>query len=154
MQHHRQLTEFTDTQRAEALKHLQVIRPFLEDGVPLTRIAAEHQLQLRTLRRWVQRYRADGLAGLVRPMRKDKGHKRVVTAQMQHLIEGLALQQPRRSTANIQREISRVTKEQGWKAPSYSTVERIVQQLDPALVLVKGFEDRPRTQVRIEETFF
>jgi transposase len=116
------------------LNHFQVIRPFLEDGVPLTRIAAEQQLQLRTLRPWVQRYRADGLAGLVRPMRKDKGQKRVVTAQMQHLIEGLALQKPRRTVATIQREVSRITKEQGWKVPSYSTVERIVQQLDPALV--------------------
>jgi len=133
VQQHRQLTEFTDTQRAEALKHFQVIRPFLEDGVPLTRIAAEHQLRLRTLRRWVQRYRADGLAGLVRPMRKDKGQKRAVTAQMQLLIEGLALQKPRRTVANIQREVSRIAKEQEWKVPSYSTVERIVQELDPAL---------------------
>ena len=134
MQQRRQLTEFTDAQRAEALRHFQVIRPFLEDGVPLTRIAAEHQLQLRTLRRWVQRYRAGGLAGLVRPMRKDKGQKRAVTAQMQHLIEGLALQKPRRTVATIHREVTRIAKEQGWKVPSYSTVERIVQELDPALM--------------------
>jgi putative transposase len=63
VQQRKQLTELTDAQRAEALSQFQVIRPFLEDGVPLTRIAAEHQLQLRTLRRWVQRYRAGGLAG-------------------------------------------------------------------------------------------
>jgi len=61
VQQHTQLTEFTDAQRAEALRQFQVIRPFLEDGVPLTRLATEHKLQLRTLRRWVQRYRADGL---------------------------------------------------------------------------------------------
>ena len=134
MQHHRHLTEFTDAQRVEALSHFQMIRPFLEEGVPLTRIAAEHQLQLRTLRRWVQRYRTDSLAGLVRPMRKDKGQKRAVSAQMQHLIEGLALQKPRRTVANIQREVSRIAREQGWKVPSYSTVERIVQRLDPALM--------------------
>src|SRR6266436_5296312 len=68
-----QLTEFTDAQRAEALRQFQVIRPFLKDGVPLTRLATEHKLQLRTIRRWVQRYRADGLVGLIRPKRKDKG---------------------------------------------------------------------------------
>ncbi len=134
MQPRRHLTELTNAQRAEALSHFQVIRPFLEDGVPLTRIAAECQLQLRTLRRWVQRYRADGLVGLTRPIRKDTGQRRAVTAQMQHFIEGLALQKPQRTVATIQREVSRIAKEQGWKTPSYSTVERIVQQLDPALM--------------------
>ena len=134
MQPNSQLAGFTDAQRAEALSRFQVIRPFLEDGVPLTRIAAECQLQLRTLRRWVQRYRADGLVGLVRPRRKDTGQRRAVTVQMQHLIEGLALQKPRRTVATIQREVSRIAREQEWKTPSYSTVERIVQQLDPALM--------------------
>ncbi|MGH2493731.1 MAG: Mu transposase C-terminal domain-containing protein [Ktedonobacteraceae bacterium] len=128
------LTEFTDAQRAEALRQFQIIRPFLEDGVPLTRIAIAQKLHIRTLRRWVQRYRASGLIGLVRLMRKDKGQKRAVTADLQQLIEGLALQKPQRAIANIQREVSRIAKEQGWKAPSYSTVERIVQHLDPALV--------------------
>ncbi len=134
MQQHTQLTEFTDAQRAEALRQFQVIRPFLEDGVPLTRLATEHKLQLRTLRRWVQRYRADGLVGLIRPKRKDKGQKRAVTAELQQLIEGLALQKPQRTVANIQREVSRIANEREWKVPSYSTVERVVQQLDPALL--------------------
>jgi putative transposase len=111
VQQHIHLTAFTDAQRAEALRQFQVIRPFLEDGVPLTRLATEHKLQLRTLRRWVQRYRADGLVGLIRPKRKDKGQKRAVTAELQQLIEGLALQKPQRTVANIQREVSRIAKE-------------------------------------------
>ena len=128
------LAELTDTQRSEALRHFQMIRPFLEDGVPLTRIAMEHQLPLRTLRRWAQRYRTDGLVGLARLTRRDKDQRRVVTAQIQQLIEGLALEKPRRTLATIHREVSKVTKERGWKTPSYSTIERIVQQLDPALL--------------------
>ncbi len=134
MQQRRQLTELTDAQRAEALSHFQVIRPFLEDGVPLTRIATEHQLQLRTLRRWVYRYRTHGLPGLIRQSRKDKGEKRAVAAELQQLIEGLALQKPRRTMATIHREVTRIAKEQGWNAPSYSTIQRIVRQLDPALM--------------------
>jgi putative transposase len=74
------LAELTDTQRSEAFRHFQMIRPFLEDGVPLTRIAMEHQLPLRTLRRWAQRYRTDGLVGLARLTRRDKDQRRVVTA--------------------------------------------------------------------------
>lgn len=134
MQQQTYLTQFTDAQRAEALRQFQVIRPFLEDGVPLARIATEHQLQLRTLRRWVQRYRANGLTGLVRKSRKDKGEKHALTTELQQLIEGLALQKPRPTIANIQREVTRIAKEQGWNAPSYSTIERLVQQLDPALM--------------------
>jgi putative transposase len=134
MQQRRQLTELTDAQRAEALSHFQVIRPFLEDGIPLTRIATEHQLPLRTLRRWVHQYRTYGLTGLIRQSRKDKGKKRAVTAELQQLIEGLALQKPRRTMATIQREVTRIAKEHGWTAPSYSTIQRIVRQLDPALM--------------------
>ncbi len=89
-QQHPPLTTLTDAQRTEALSHFHVIRPFLEDGVPLTQIAGEHQMPIRTLRRWVQRYRADGLGGLARPTRKDKDQRRAVTAQMQQFIEGLA----------------------------------------------------------------
>ena len=134
MQQRRPLTEFTEAQRAEALRRFQVIRPFLEDGVPLTRIAADHDLNLRTLRRWVQHYRAYGLSGFLRSERKDKGEKRAVTSELQQFIEGLALQKPRRTIATIQREVARIAGEQGWKMPSYSTVERVVHQLDPALM--------------------
>jgi putative transposase len=131
---HRSLVTLTEPQRALALEHFHLVRPFLEDGVPLTHIAAEHQLPVRTLRRWVHQYRSLGLAGLVRSPRKDEGQRRSVSPKLQQLIEGLALQKPRRSIATIQREVTRITKEQEWKSPSYSTIERIVRQLDPALM--------------------
>ncbi|GHO88189.1 Mu transposase C-terminal domain-containing protein [Dictyobacter formicarum] len=133
-QQHTSLTMLTEAKLAEALRRFHLIRPFLEDGVPLTRIAGEHQIPVRTLRRWVQRYRIDGLAGLSRPMRKDKDQRRAVTAQVQQFIEGLALEKPRRTIATIHREVAKLTKAREWKTPSYSTVERIVQQLDPTLM--------------------
>ncbi len=131
---HTSLTTLTDPKLAEALRHFHLIRPFLEDGVPLTQIAGVHQIPIRTLRRWVQRYRADGLGGLARSMRRDKDQRRAVTAQGQQFIEGLALEKPRRTLAIIHREVVKLTKARGWKTPSYSTVERIVQQIDPALM--------------------
>src|SRR5918999_510634 len=69
---HRSLVASTETQRAQALEHFHLIRPFLEGGVPLTHIAVEHRLSVRTLRRWVQQYRSHGLAGLIRATRKNK----------------------------------------------------------------------------------
>jgi putative transposase len=130
---HGELSALTEKQRRQALDHFHLIRPFLEDGVPLTQIAAFHQLSLRTLRRWVKQYRAQGLAGLMRAPRKDQGKRRSLTPQLQQVIEGLALQKPRRTVANIHRETARMSRARNWTPPSYSTVERIVRQLDPAL---------------------
>ena len=62
------LTRFSDAERQQAMKHFAVIRPFLEDGVPLPTLAEQHGLALRTLRRWVARYRAHGLVGLLREL--------------------------------------------------------------------------------------
>jgi putative transposase len=124
---HRSLVASPETQRTQALEHFHLIRPFLENGVPLTHIAAEHQLAVRTLRRWVQQYRAHGLAGLMRAARKDQGQRRSLTPQLQHVIEGLALQKPRRTVANIHRETARISRERNWTPPSYSTIQRIVQ---------------------------
>jgi putative transposase len=130
---HRELSTATETQRAQALAHFRLLRPFLEDEVPLPQIAALHRLSLRTLRRWVRQYRAHGLAGLMRAARKDQGHRRSLTPQLRHMIEGLALQKPRRTVANIHRETCRISREHNWAPPSYSTIQRIVRQLAPAL---------------------
>src|SRR2546429_4120171 len=102
---HRSLVTLTEAQRAQALEHFHLIRPFLEDGVPLTHIAVEYQLSIRTLRRWVHQYRSLGLAGLVRSPRKDQGQRRSVSPHLQQVIEGLALQKPRRTIATIHREV-------------------------------------------------
>jgi len=128
------LTACTDTQRTEALKRFHLIRPFLEDDVPSTQLATHAHLPVRTLSRWVQRYRARGLLGLVHSRRSDQGVRRSVSPCLQQAIEGLSLQKPRRTIATIHREVARVCQEQGWKTPSYSTIERIVQHLDPALI--------------------
>lgn len=126
----------TEAERIQAMKRFHLIRPFLEDGVPLTCIMTEHNISERTLRRWVQKYRSQGLAGLVRVSRKDQGQRRSITPQLQQIIEGLALQRPRRTIANIQAETVRISKEHNWISPSYSTVERITKQLDPALMIL------------------
>jgi putative transposase len=131
--HHSSLVAATETQRTQALTHFRLIRPFLEDGVPLTQIAAIHPLSVRTLRRWVRQYRAHGLAGLIRAARKDQGQRRSVTAHLQQVIEGLALQKPRRTVAQIHRETARISHERNWTPPSYSTIKRIVSRIDPAL---------------------
>lgn len=65
----------SDADRAEALSRFRILRLFLEDGVPLATIALKEGITVRTARRWLKRYREDGLAGLARRPRTDKGKR-------------------------------------------------------------------------------
>jgi putative transposase len=71
--------------------------------VPLTRLARERQIVLRTARRWVERFRKDGLVGLVRRERNDKDERKLLP-ELQQIIEGLALSTPRLSAAAVRRK--------------------------------------------------
>jgi hypothetical protein len=62
----RLLAELRESERKRALERFDLLRPCLEDGVPLARLAREHEIQLRTLQRWLRAYRQNGLVGLVR----------------------------------------------------------------------------------------
>ncbi len=48
-----------------------VIRPYLEERVPLTHAAAEAGVPLRAAQRWLARYRQDRATGLARSLRRD-----------------------------------------------------------------------------------
>ena len=130
----RPLTTYTEEQRMQAQARFAIIRPFLEEGVPLTQVAEAQHLPLRTARRWVAEYRMCGLAGLIRQARSDQGKLRGLPADLSSLIEGLALQKPRRSIAAIHRKVVQVAKEQSWPHPSYDQVYAIIKALDPRLL--------------------
>jgi putative transposase len=122
----------SDQQRKEAMARFAVLQPHLEGDVPLARVAREAGVPLRTARRWLRRYRADGLPGLTRSVRGDAGTRKL-PADFASLIEGLALRKPRPSVTAIHREITKIVKKQNAAAPSYATVHAIVRGLDPAL---------------------
>ena len=128
------LTALSEAQRAQALQRFTIIRPALEKEITQAQVARTHQLSLRTMQRWIKRYREQGLAGLADAARSDKGTPRSLPQTAIELIEGLALQTPPRSAASIHRQVSAIAKEQGWKPPSYARVRQIIKQLDPALV--------------------
>ena len=127
------LSSLTDEARSRALARFQVIRPFLEDGVPLTQIAREQGVVLRTARRWVDRYRREGLIGLARKERDDKD-KQKLTPALQQLIEGLALRKPRLSSATIHREVAEAARKLGLEPPGYKVVHAVIGKLGPALM--------------------
>jgi len=119
----------------ETAKRMAVLRPHLHDAVPLVKAAADAGVPIRTVRRWLARYRADGPAGLGRPPRPDTG-TRTFPKEMVALIEGMALIKPPPSIATIHRRLTGIAGERGWRSPSYGSVRDIVRQIDPAMLML------------------
>ena len=127
------LAELTDAQREQAMTRFSVLRSHVERGVPLPRAAQAAGVVLRTVERWLAQYRADGLTGLVRRTREDRGRRRLPVETVE-LIEGLFLKKPRPSAAAVYRRVLTLCKEREWASPSYSTVYAIISRLDPGLI--------------------
>jgi putative transposase len=145
MDQHRALADLSESERDQAVARFRILQPFLDGQTSLTAIAREQAVTLRTLQRWVTRYRSDGLVGLARKGRTDRGQHRM-DPELQRLIEGLALQPTRPSAAAIHRQIIDLAASHGWEVPSYSCVYAIVHHLDPAMVVLaheggKAYQD-------------
>ena len=127
------LTGLTDAQRKEAMARFEFLRPHVEGDVPLSRLAVQEGISIRTARRWLARYKQFGLIGLSRQPRADAGtHK--TAADLVELIKDMALVRPRPSIAALHRRISNIVKDGDGKTPSYGTIYSIVNALDPHLV--------------------
>jgi putative transposase len=126
------LATLSEAGRAEAQRRWLVLRPHLDDGVPLARVAAQCGIPHRTLQRWLSRYRSGGLAALARAQRADRGRSRF-PEPLRLLVEGLALRTPVPSAAHVHRQATAVAEREGWPVPSYSSVHSIVRGIDPAL---------------------
>ncbi len=58
------LAALPEPQRAAALARFTVLRPHLEDGVPLTHVAEAAGVPLRTVQRWLAATARPGWSGL------------------------------------------------------------------------------------------
>ena len=116
------LAGLSQPRRRRAFDRYRKLRPHLEQAVPLTRVAAEAGLPLRTAQRWVSRYRRFGLAGLSRAARADQGKRRRVSDGLRRLAEGLALQEAALGPGAIHREVCRVAQVQGQASPGYHII--------------------------------
>jgi putative transposase len=121
-------------ERTRALERYRMLQPCVEHAVPLTHVAHQHGLPLRTVERWLAQYRRYGLAGLARRGRRDRGHRRRLHPELTQVIEGLALRKPPPTVAFVHRQVRDVALRHGWPVPPYSSVYRVVKRLDPGLL--------------------
>ncbi len=126
------LADYPEAARTQALAHFAQLRPHLEEGVPLTALARQFDVPLRTLQYRLRTYRDHGLTGLCRPLRTGSAPRRTAP-ELVELVEGLALRNPPPSAASIHRQIRPIAAQHGWAMPSSRTVRDIVAQLDPGL---------------------
>lgn len=103
----------SERERQQAWERYERIWPCLDADVPATLVAQQAGMSACSVKRWVARYRRDGLAGLVRIPRTDPG-PRHFPSDLIGLIEGLALRKqlptatavyrPRDWTAQLRRD--------------------------------------------------
>src|SRR3978361_2337836 len=86
-----------------AMSRFRLLRPVIEDAVSVPALAGTSGVSVPTLRRWLRRYREHGVSGLSSRATRDRGGRHRVSKEMAAVIEGLALERPRRSVAAIHR---------------------------------------------------
>lgn len=116
------------------LEKFHVIKSHLEDDVSIIEIANLHGLDRDTIRQWINKYNKQGLAGLDRRSRSDKGQRRLITAELEQLTEALVLKKPPITIAAIHRKVAEVAKKKGLPEPTYRVVWQVARQIDPALI--------------------
>ena len=139
------LAALTAAQRQQAMARFAVLRPHIEDGVPLPTAARDAGASLRSAERWLARYRAGGLMALARPGRSDRGRRRLPAGLVTY-VEEMVLRRPPPSIATVHRKASELAVLKGWPAPSYASVYDIARSLEPALVALAQEGDKAYRQ--------
>ncbi len=142
-----QFSAMAEGLREAALDRFRLLVPHLEEGLPLRGVAAGAGIAFRTAQRWVARYRRQGLAGLARPTRRDKGRFRAISAELRRAVEGLALERPALPASSIHRQARQMAGLLGEPEPSYWTVCAVLRGLAPGLLALahegpKAYGDR------------
>lgn len=128
------LTELPAVSRELALSRFRLLQPHLEQRRSLSSVAAEAGIPVRTARRWLAQYREDGLQGLARKGRDDRGKRRAVSPKVQEVIEGLALEKPPLPMRSIHRQVCAFAERAGEPVPSYWMVCDLIGALPAGLL--------------------
>ena len=113
------IAELTESQRQDAHKKYQLIEPYLNGSINLNEISKNRNIPTRTLNLWLKKYRQNGLLGLARRPRKDKGNTRNYDKNLVEIIEGLYFKNPALSRKNIHVILAKYCSTHNISRPSY-----------------------------------
>lgn len=136
------LAQLTDAARDNATQKYKIIEPYINDEQTLKVIAENKSIPVRTLGLWVKKYREQGLVGLARQSRCDKGLPRQYESPLQKTIEGIYLKKPMLSGANIHKLITEYCHQNKLKVPSYRSVCRVIFNIPDDMVILGHKEVR------------
>lgn len=135
----------------DGLERWRILRLHVEDQIPLTVLARQTEISLRTLQRWHHLYKSGGIAALEPVSRTDAGARRTPSPLIA-FIERLALTRPRPSIATLHRLTVSEAHRLNCPSPSYATVRDIIAALDPGLVTL-ALDGPTAYRVRYELVF-
>jgi putative transposase len=116
-----------------ALALSKLLTRYFAGEATVSEIAKEAKVTTRTVWRKIQAVETRGLKGLQRAIRRDKGHRRSLSAELQEVIEGLFLKTPKPAVTWVWEQVVVACSNNKEKAPSYSLVAEVCRQLDRRL---------------------
>lgn len=122
-----------------ALEKFRILDLNLHDGVPLTRVAVECGVPIRTLHQWKREFINGGLDDLGSKKRRDKGHHRVLPDELKNICRAYALRKPALTIRAIFRKMCEHAIEQSLKPPSYTTLYNFIKEINPGLMTLAHF---------------
>jgi putative transposase len=88
------LTALPPAERTRALARYRILQPCIEHAVPVPLVAHQQGVPLRTVERWLARYRREGLVGLAHRRRRDRGHRRCVVLSQIFVCKRFGMNRP------------------------------------------------------------
>ena len=125
-----------------AFDKYNIIKPYLEKESSLSSLADKNNINLRTLQRWVERYKQKSLQGLDRKKRSDLGKYRKITTELQELIKGLFLHKQNLTIANITRKLNTYSSEHNIPTVNYFIVRKVIRSIPDDLITLARFGDK------------
>lgn len=124
------LVEFSDSKREEALRRFKIIEPYLNGIHSVSHISKTTQVSNRTLYYWIEKYRKNGLTGLITKIRKDNETIKI-NREVKQYIQRLFLDNKNISSASIHRRTNHWCEQNNYSKPSYYIVRKIGHTISP-----------------------
>jgi len=135
------LFEASEEDRTAALHRFKTIEPYINGSSSLSKLSKHHSISRSTLTRWITRYQTDGLLGLVRKNRTDRGINKISKIIL-HGIEALVLHQSHLPIAHIHRLICEFAELREESLPSYSTVQKYIASIPDDLKILAQYGNK------------